>query len=74
MHPATIWTLAQAHLADLHRHARGAALVRAARPPRAPGLRATLTGWARRPRPEPESVADDLLGGGEQSWGIGFTR
>jgi hypothetical protein len=62
MYPTNAQTLGEARLADLHRQAQRAALARAARRTRrhqrgqrAPRLLASLTGWAHRPRPAPES-------------------
>ena len=62
MYPPNAQALGEARLADLHREAQRAVLARAARrsrrqqrAQRAPGLLASLTGWAHRPRPAPES-------------------
>jgi hypothetical protein len=65
MQPTTVQHLGQARLAELHHQAQRAALARAGRQARrarrqqpgqhTPGLLATLTGRARRPRPAPES-------------------
>jgi hypothetical protein len=64
MQPTTAQALGQARLAALHHQAEHDALARAARPARAarsqprdhaPGTLAALTGWARHPRPAPES-------------------
>jgi hypothetical protein len=60
----TVQALGQARLADLHRQAQCASLARAARQARQvrrrsgrrmPGRLGVVTGWARRPRPAPES-------------------
>jgi len=58
----TAQALGRAHLAELHRQARRDALARAARQARrqepghrVPGLLNSVTAWARRPRPAPES-------------------
>jgi hypothetical protein len=59
MYPTNAQALGQARLADLHRQAQRAALARATRRARrhqrGPRLLASLTGWAHRPRPTPES-------------------
>ena len=62
MYPPNAQALGEARLADFHRQAQRAALARAARRTRAhqrrrraPGPLASLTGWAPRPRPAPES-------------------
>jgi hypothetical protein len=65
MQPTTMQSLAQARLAELHHQAQRATLARAARQDRRarrqqprqsmPAVLAALTGWAHRPRPEPES-------------------
>ena len=59
MYSPNAQALGEARLADLHRQAQRAALVRAARRARrnqrAPRPRPSLTGWAHRPRPAPES-------------------
>ncbi len=64
MQPTTMQALGQTRIADLHHQAQRAALARAVRQARrvrwqsagrTPGLLAALTGWARRPRPAPES-------------------
>jgi hypothetical protein len=59
MYPPNAQALGEARLADFHRQAQRAALVRAARRTRqrrrAPGPLASLTGWTHRPRPAPES-------------------
>ena len=64
MQHTTVQALGQARLADLHHQAQRASLARAARQARrmrrqsgrrTPRLLAALTGWARRPRPAPES-------------------
>ncbi|HEY3956746.1 MAG TPA: hypothetical protein VGM53_25525 [Streptosporangiaceae bacterium] len=59
MFPSTMPALVQDRLAELHHQTHRAALAHAARgtrrqPP--PGLRAALTGWARRLRPAPEGL------------------
>jgi hypothetical protein len=60
----TVQALGQARLADLHHQAHRASVARAARQARrarrrsgrrTTGLLAAVTGWARRPRPAPES-------------------
>jgi len=62
MYPPNAQALGQARIADFHRQAQRAALARAARRAlrhqrrqRAPGPLASLTGWAHRPWPAPES-------------------
>jgi hypothetical protein len=61
----TAQALGRAHLAELHRQARRDALASAARqgrrarrqepPHRMPRILNSMTAWARRPRPAPES-------------------
>jgi hypothetical protein len=61
----TAQALGRAHLTELHRQAQRDALARAARQARRdrrqepgrhrPGIWATVTAWAHRPRPAPES-------------------
>ena len=60
MYPPNAQAVGEARLADFHRQAQRAALARAARRTcqrrqRAPGFLASVTGWAHRPRPAPES-------------------
>ena len=57
MYPPNAQALGEARLADFHRQAQRAArrTRRHQRRLRAPGPLATLTGWAHRPRPAPES-------------------
>jgi len=56
----TVQALGQARLAEMHRQAQRDALARTARrqhsTTHAPGLRATLTRWARRLGPAPGSL------------------
>ena len=54
----TAQALGRARLAELHRQAQRDALARAARQEpgyRTPGILNSVTAWARRPRPAPES-------------------